>query len=169
MTQDESTLIHREYVSGRPFEAVIEAFEAVVGTLDDASLQEAVTASSDEAGFEARLRAFEGSSGFMKFFVADHGAWLARVGQKARARMYVIGNPLIARTMLRHDVAMGLHVPVRVLIYEHRGDGKCHLGYDVPSSLMARLGNEELLVAARKLDDKLARLAEQVTGDSARG
>ncbi|MFY0583997.1 DUF302 domain-containing protein [Cystobacter fuscus] len=93
---------------------------------------------------------------------------MARVGQKARARMYVIGNPLIARTMLRHDVAMGLHVPVRVLIHEHR-DGKCHLGYDVPSSLMARLGNEELLVAARKLDDKLALLAEQVTGDSARG
>ncbi|WNG23752.1 DUF302 domain-containing protein [Cystobacter fuscus] len=168
MIQDESTLIHREYVSDRPFEAVVEAFEAVVGTLEDPSLQEALTASGDEAGFEARLRAAEGPSGFMKFFVADHGAWLARVGQKARARMYVIGNPLIARTMLRHDVAMGLHVPVRVLIHEHR-DGKCHLGYDVPSSLMARLGNEELLVAARKLDDKLALLAEQVTGDSARG
>ena len=38
----------------------------------------------------------------------DHGVWLARIGLNASARMYTIGNPLIARTMLEHDIAAGL-------------------------------------------------------------
>jgi uncharacterized protein (DUF302 family) len=31
--------------------------------------------------------------------------------------MYTIGNALIAITMLRHDIRVGLNVPVRVTIY----------------------------------------------------
>jgi len=50
----------------------------------------------------------------MRFFTPDHSAWMARVGLNARARMYTIGNPLIARTMLEHDLAAGLNVPVPV-------------------------------------------------------
>jgi hypothetical protein len=32
--------------------------------------------------------------------------------------MYTIGNPLIAPTMLKHDLGAGLDVPVRLMIYE---------------------------------------------------
>jgi uncharacterized protein (DUF302 family) len=52
----------------------------------------------------------------MRFLTVDHGAWLARIGLNARARMYTIGNPLIARTILKHDIAAGLNVPVRLMI-----------------------------------------------------
>ena len=41
------------------------------------------------------------------------------------------------------------------------------LVYDLPSSLMSRLGNEELIVSARKLDEKLRLLAERSTAAAA--
>src|SRR3546814_9575224 len=68
--------------------------------------------------FKAAFRLREGSSGFMRFSVIDHGRWLAVMGRQAQALMIVLGNPLIAWTMLRHDVAAGLNVPVRLSIHE---------------------------------------------------
>jgi hypothetical protein len=44
---------------------------------------------------------------------------LARIGLDAKARMYTIGNPLIARTMIQHDLGVGLNVPIRLMIFEH--------------------------------------------------
>ncbi len=116
--QDKSTLIHCEHVSTRSFDEVVAAFSAAVGAGDGESFRKAVGAATGPEDFEARMRALEGSSGFMLFLETDHGAWMARAGLKARAKLYIIGNPLIARTMIEHDIGVGLHVPVRVLIYE---------------------------------------------------
>jgi hypothetical protein len=52
---------------------------------------------------------------------------------------------------------------LRVVAYEAK-DGRTHFAYDRPSSCMDRLGNGELGAAARKLDAKLAALADRVTG-----
>ena len=98
--QDESTLIHCEHVSTRPFHEVVVAFEAAVGPGDGETFRQTVEASTGPDDFEARMRAAEGSSGFMLFLAADHGAWMARIGLNARAKLYIIGNPLIARTMM---------------------------------------------------------------------
>jgi uncharacterized protein (DUF302 family) len=165
--QDESTLIHREHVSARSFDEVVAAFNAVVGRASGGALREAVEASRGADEFEARMRALEGSSGFMLFFEADHGAWMARVGRQARAKLYIIGNPLIARTMMEHDIGVGLNVPVRVLIYEDQRTGTCRLAYDLPSSLMGRLKNDRVTAAAKSLDEKLTALAETATGAAA--
>jgi uncharacterized protein (DUF302 family) len=165
--QNESTLIHREHVSGRTFEVVVTAFEAAVGTIDEESFHAAVRASAGADQFERRMRAFEGSSGFMRFMRIDHGAWMSRIGLAAKAILYILGNPLIARTLLEHDIRAGLNVPVRAMIYEDQRSGACRFAYDLPSSLMAPLGNEKLLAAARRLDEKLAALAESVTGAAA--
>jgi uncharacterized protein (DUF302 family) len=165
--QDESILIHREHVSNRSFDAVVAAFEAAVGVAGQESFLAAVEASGSAGDFERRVRAFEGSSGLMRFLAIDHGAWMSRIGLAARAKLYILGNPLIARTMLEHDIGAGLNVPVRAMIYEDPHTGKCRFSYDLPSSLMARLGNEKLLTAARLLDEKLVALAVSVTGASA--
>ena len=162
--QDESTLIHREHVSNRSFDAVVAAFEAAVGMADEKAFKDAVRDSAGSEDFERRIRAFEGPSGFMLFMRIDHGAWMSRIGLAARANLYILGNPLIARTMLKHDIGAGLNVPVRAMIYEDPNSGACRFAYDLPSSLMARLGDENLLAAARRLDDKLTTLAETVTG-----
>jgi uncharacterized protein (DUF302 family) len=165
--QDESTLIHCEYVSARSFDQVVAAFRVAVGTGDGERMRKAVEASTGPNDFEALMRASEGPSGFMLFWEADHGAWMARVGLQARAKLYIIGNPLIARTMIQHDIGVGLNVPVRVLIYEEPATGTCRLAYDLPSSLMGRLKNDRVTAAARLLDQKLSALAEAATGASA--
>jgi hypothetical protein len=74
----------------------------------------------------------------------------------------ILGNPLIAITMLRHDVSAGLFAPVEFLLVEE-GEGRSSLTYVKPSSLMVVEPNPELRSAAEELDAKLAALAEKVT------
>jgi uncharacterized protein (DUF302 family) len=154
---------HREYSTARSFEEVVTAFEVAVGTLEDIGVPSIVAASKDVADFEARIHKTLGPSGFTRFFTADHGEWLAFIGQPAKVR----GNPLIAITMLRHDIRVGLNVPVRVTIYRDDASGTTRFGYDEPSTLMSGLDNKDVTAAAEKLDAKLAALAEQVTGAQA--
>jgi len=162
--KDESVLIHCEHVSERAFDEVVSAFEKAVGVADSAAFQKAVAASIDEKDFEKRVQSFEGPSGFMRFLDIDHGAWMTRIGLKTKCKLYILGNPLIARTMLKHNLGVGLNVPVRAMIYEDQKTGKTRLAYDLPSSLMARLGDENVTEAAKKLDEKLEALAKAVTG-----
>jgi uncharacterized protein (DUF302 family) len=154
---------HNEHVTRLPFEEVIQAFERAVGSVEGV-FDDLVAMSHDTAEFERLVREREGSSGFMRFFTADHGVWGRLEGMEFRARLYIIGNPLIAMTMLRHEVAAGLNVPVRIMIYEDVGSGTTRFVYDLPSSLMSVLGNEQVMNAARKLDEKLITLAVDVTG-----
>ncbi len=162
----ETRLIHCEHISDRPYEAVVAALEASLGAMDGHRFRDELAASKDAVDFEQRMRAGEGPSGFMTFFAADHGAWLSLLGQPAKAKLFVLGNPLIARTMLKYDVSIGLNVPVRVIAYEG-ADGQARIAYDLPSSLMAYTGDEALLDAARRLDAKLETLAEAATGVAA--
>jgi uncharacterized protein (DUF302 family) len=161
------TIHHNEHISSRSFEEVVSAFEAAVGSVENIGL-EALSASTKSAEeFESQVKSRESTSGFMRFFTADHGVWMARVGLNARARMYTIGNPLIARTMLEHDIAAGLNVPVRLMIYEEPASRTTRLAYDLPSSLMSGLKNEEVNAAAKKLDAKLIALAVHAAGAEA--
>jgi uncharacterized protein (DUF302 family) len=160
---DPFTAEHVEYASSRSFEAVIATFEAVTGDISGDHFERELAASKDVPDFERRIRSYEGDSGFMRFQTLDHGAWSALYGDPFKARLYILGNPLIARTMMQYDLRVGLNVPVRLLIYETAA-GEVRLGYDLPSSLMSRLVNADVTAAARKLDAKLAALAERVTG-----
>jgi hypothetical protein len=98
---------HNEHVSSRSSEEVVSAFESVVGSVEETGFPALLATTKSAEEFESRVKSREGTSGFMRFFTADHGAWLARIGLNAKARMYTIGNPLIARTMLKHDIAAG--------------------------------------------------------------
>jgi Domain of unknown function DUF302 len=96
---------------------VIAAFEAATGTITSDDFRQAVAASGGNvADFETRIHAFEGSSALMRFLDIDHSAWMKILGIPGRSRLYILGNPLIAATMVRHDLGAGLNVPVRVLL-----------------------------------------------------
>lgn len=153
-----------EHVSDRTFNAVIKALEAATGSVEIGRYVEEVKTISSRDDFEQVMHTHEGSSGFMRFLTIDHGGWMRKFeGAKLRSVMYTIGNPLIARTMLRHDMAAGLNVPVRIHIYEG-SDGQTRVGYYQPSSLMSAFGNEGVTNACRALDGKLAQLAKEVAG-----
>jgi uncharacterized protein (DUF302 family) len=160
------TVHHHEHVSSQPFQEVVNVFESAVGSLEDSGFPELVAATKSAKEFESQVKR-ESTSGFMRFLTVDHGAWLARIGLNAKARMYTIGNPLIARTMLEHDIAAGLNVPVRLMIYEDAVNRTTRLTYDLPSSLMSGLQNEKVTAAAKKLDAKLIALAVHATGTEA--
>jgi len=153
-----------EYVSDLPFESVIEAFEKATGSVEGGGFTKIAAAAHGKEDFEQLVREQEKTSGFMRFLTVDHGAWMRRFESgTTQSKMYTIGNPLIARTMLRHEMAAGLNVPVRVHIFED-AEKKVHFGYHVPSSLMSVYGNAEVMKACEALDAKLDRLARAVTG-----
>lgn len=157
------TVQHVTFVSKRPFSEVVKAFVHNVGRLEEAGWSSIPASSKDAAEFEDRVKQTLGPSGFTRFLTIDHGEWLRIQGIEAKFMLYIIGNPLIAITMLRHNIEAGLDVPVRLAIFEdERGDTK--LVYNTPSSLMGGLGNAELTTAARQLDAKLLALGEMVTG-----
>ena len=114
---------HVVYTTTRSFDDVVKAFETVVGTFEDVGFAPITAAAKDVGDFEARVNAKIGPSGFTRFLTLDHGEWLNFFGKGSQARQYVIGNPLIAITMLRHDIRVGLNVPVRVYIYWDDGSG----------------------------------------------
>jgi uncharacterized protein (DUF302 family) len=162
MQVDSFAVEHREYTSDHGFEQVVAAFERLVPRVDGATLAVEVTRAAGADELEAYLGGQAGASGFMRFTEFDHGAWLAKFGRTAKIRSYILGNPLVARTMIVHDPGVGLNVPVRLLIYEG-SDRRTRVAYDVPSTLMSRLKSPEVTKAALLLDDKLRTLAEEVT------
>jgi len=165
--RQEYTVQHIEHISSHSFDQVIADFEALVGCVENGAFKQLAAAATDEEDFKKRVQEHEGKSGFMQFLLVDHGAWLPHVGINGKkARMYTIGNPLIAQTMLKYDLRVGLNVPVRLMIYENSIDNTVRLAYDLPSSLMSRLNNENVTTAAKKLDAKLHELCENVAGGS---
>lgn len=158
---------HNDHVSSRSFDEVVRAFEAAVGSVENIGLEALSASTKSDEEFESQVKSRESTNGFMRFFTADHGVWMAGVGLNARARMYTIGNPLIARTMLEHDIAAELNVPVRLIIYEEPASRITRLAYDLPSSLMSGLKNEKVTAAGKKLDAKLIALAVHATGAEA--
>ncbi len=114
--------------------------------------------------YEREVQSHVGPSGFMLFGSLNHSGWIAKTGIQREVLRLIIGNPLIAITMIRHDVTAGLFAPVELLVTEE-DNGTSALTYVLPSSLMVVEPNPPLLSAAGDLDAKLAALAAKVTGD----
>jgi uncharacterized protein (DUF302 family) len=133
--------------------------------MDPTIIPREVAAAASPADFETRIRAYKGRSGFMRFLTNDHGAWMSKMGMKAKIRSYIIGNPLVAQTMIAHDPGVGLNVPIRIVIYQ-TASGETRLAYDLPSSLMSRLKNPDVAAGAVKLDAKLRALATLASGET---
>jgi uncharacterized protein (DUF302 family) len=141
--------------------------DVIAGLLDDVGHQPAPIsgfAAQCETwdDYQAAVERYVGPSGFMLFASFDHGDWITKAGIDQRVVRFIIGNPLIAITMLRHDVTAGLFAPVELLVVEEPGGGSS-LTYVRPSSLMVVEPNAPLLAAAEDLDAKLNALAAKVT------
>lgn len=153
--------IRVRYPSIKGFDELVSALLADIGE-KPVPINEIAATHDDWQSYRQEVEKYVGPSGFMLFGLFDHGAWIARAGIDRKAIRVILGNPLIAITMLRHDVTAGLFAPVELLLLDE-GSGSS-LTYVRPSSLMVVEPNPELLSAAEKLDAKLAALAEKVTG-----
>ena len=152
------------YDSAKSYDELLAALLADIGDTPVRINEIAVAADSWQA-YQEKVEPHAGPSGFMLFALLDHGAWIAKAGIDRKVMRVILGNPLIAITMLRHDVSAGLFAPVELLVMDER-DNRSSLSYVKPSSLMVVEHNPELLSAAEKLDAKLAALANKVTSGS---
>lgn len=153
--------VRLRFDSSKSFDDLVAALLAEVGETPIPIDDIAVKFTSWDS-YEREVRAHVGRSGFMLFAQWNHGGWINKAGIDKQVLRVVIGNPLIAITMLRHDVTAGLFAPVELLLTEE-ADGRSALTYVLPSSLMVVELNRPLLQAANDLDAKLASLAASVT------
>lgn len=152
--------IRMRYTSAKVYEDLVAALLADIGSAP-VLINDVAAATGDWESYCREVESHVGPSGFMLFGVIDHGAWLNKVGINRKALRVILGNPLIAITMIRHDVTAGLFAPVELLILDEP-DGGTSLTYVKPSSLMVIEDNPELYSAAQQLDAKLAALAAKV-------
>ncbi|WP_445170012.1 DUF302 domain-containing protein [Mycolicibacterium sp. Dal123E01] len=148
------------YDSTKSYDELLAALLADIGE-QPVPINDISAVDGDWQSYEQAVEKYVGPSGFMLFGLFDHGAWITKAGIQRRVLRVVLGNPLIAITMIRHDVTAGLFAPVELLLLDE-GDGSS-LTYVTPSSLMVVEPNPELLSAAEALDAKLAALAAKVT------
>lgn len=151
--------------STRSFDEVRLHLRKVVGTtiIPQGGSQEAGSTPTREQ-FEQAIRSQVGESDFTLFFALDYGQWLPLFGIKRKVMRWILGNPLIAITVIRHDITASLFAPVELLLVENEsGEGSIVI-YDLPSSLMVIEPNPALLAAVRVLDQKLQALVSRVTG-----
>lgn len=161
MTETRFEGVRVRYASTKSYDELLAALLADIGE-QPVPINDFATTTDSWESFQAQVESHVGPSGFMLFGVFDHGAWITKAGIDRKVARVILGNPLIAITMLRHDVTAGLFAPVELLIADE-GAGSS-LTYVKPSSLMVVAPNPELLEAATDLDAKLAMLAQKVTG-----
>jgi uncharacterized protein (DUF302 family) len=148
------------YDSATSYDELVAALLADIGE-QPVPIDEFPKAFKTWDSYEQKVQSYVGPSGFMLFGLFNHGGWITKAGIDRKVLRVILGNPLIAITMLRHDVTAGLFAPVELLIADER-DGRSSLTYVKPSSLMVVEPNPELLSAATELDTKLAALAAKV-------
>ena len=151
--------------STRSFEEVLLNLQQVVGktTIPQGSPQEPGEVPTREQ-FEQAIQSQVGESDFTLFFAMDYGQWLPLFGIQRKVMRWILGNPLIAITMIQHDITASLFAPVELLLVENESGEGSTVIYDLPSSLMVIEPNPALLAAARVLDQKLEKLVSRVTG-----
>ncbi|OBK20574.1 hypothetical protein A5634_12670 [Mycobacterium asiaticum] len=152
--------VRLRYESTKSYDGLVAALLADIGERP-VPIDEVAQRFESWDAYQEKVETHVGTSGFMLFGLFDHGAWIGKAGIKRKALRVILGNPLIAITMLRHDVTAGLFAPVELLILDEPNGSS--LTYVKPSSLMVVEPNPELLSAARELDAKLAALAAKVT------
>ncbi len=150
------------------FEEVLSSLRQSMGDARAPGAVAAPKAAITQAEYIQDVEDLAGESGFMLFHEIDHGSWLPAFGIGRRAVRLILGNPLLAITMIRHDITAALFAPVEVLVTEQEGGQGTAIAYVRPSSLMVIEENAPLREAAEALDRKLDALIAKATGEEFR-
>jgi len=146
------------FISNKPYGEILTKLKAGVGHTDMAAFGKKIAAAQTEPELEKVVNDVVGSRGLMEFAEFDMGAVLQKeLGPKAsRSTRFLIGNPLVMKSMAKYVPDAASYAPVTILVDE-RPDG-VHLTYDTMASHLAPYGNDESLKVARKLDEEVRAL-----------
>lgn len=145
------------------------SFEDFVWTLENRVLQFisqdwSTTLNSDPDNFENYVRGLAGVAGLVIFSVQDHGPLLSNAGFPAKAKQYMLGNPISAVKITKLDLGAALYAPLRILVYQD-GEGDVFVCYDLPSSLFSRFG-DAVRNLVKGLDDLIYQTVIQADNSS---
>jgi uncharacterized protein (DUF302 family) len=146
----------------KTFSETCSRFESRMGRIDYAVFDKKLSERESETAIRNYVKGIEGPLGLMIFNAIDHGLLLSLAGKTARAKQYIVGNPLIALQMTQKDVRAGLYAPLRIYIREG-GPNKSVIEYDLPSTLFGQFQNAEVDRVAMTLDQKLEAAIEYVS------
>ncbi len=145
------------------FDDVLSRLKERTGKSAIPLINEVAASAHSQEQFAAEVtRQFVGTSGFMIFSEIEHTTWISRYGINRRVLRIILGNPLLAITMMREDISAGLFAPVEILLVANGSGTTLH--YVQPSTLMVVTDNPPLKTAALELDRKLALLISDITG-----
>lgn len=144
---------------GESFGDVVRQYEQLIPVADLAAFARAQN--WDET---TQLAAHVAPHGFMRYHRVDITGAMAGSSTTRPALQYLMGNHVIAEQMYRHDPAVMLHAPLRVLIFEDPQYGTT-LAVDQPSLLFASYGIPAITAVGLKLDGLLADLIRLLDAD----
>jgi uncharacterized protein (DUF302 family) len=143
---------HRSFLIERAYDEFTGRVEQILGRFVPSKLKGLTPDAATHA-----LKSMEGEQGFMIIQIIDHGADLLLVGQRRKARLYLVGNPLLAIDVNRHDIRAALYAPLRVLVFEPE-PGRTIVEFDQPSTLFGQFGRSEVTAVGVDDDGKLERI-----------
>ncbi|TFK75963.1 hypothetical protein BDN72DRAFT_831397 [Pluteus cervinus] len=145
---------------------VISRLETQTNKTGSQSLLPKVRTATTREEIENIVKTITGDRDFLYFTQYDHGSWMNIYNSNVngpKAIVFVIGNPLIAQGIMRHDLRSALNIPPRLLILEKDDHSGSKVVYHLPSSVMALSNGSELKAATLDLDDRLRRLVAHIT------
>ncbi|KAI0311782.1 hypothetical protein OF83DRAFT_1068250 [Amylostereum chailletii] len=157
------------YNTDLPVQEVLRRLDALLNrNKSEGRITSAIRAAKSPRELESRLKEVTGEH-FGFFLETKHSNWLRMYLERddiPDARVYTLGNPLVAATMMRHDLLAGLYVPLRLMIMGKTAEGGrgTRVVYDLPSSMIAGGDRGELRRAAEELDRMLEELVQKITG-----
>ena len=97
-------------------------------------------------------------NGMMVLAEVDHGKILSMTGLKLKAKLFLVGNPMVGKQLFEQNHSVGLYIPLRLYVYTD-ANGKTFVEYDKPSSLLSQFNDEKIGMVAKMLDEKIGGLA----------
>ncbi|KAF8351515.1 hypothetical protein F5887DRAFT_862962, partial [Amanita rubescens] len=147
-----------------PFTEVIARLDSAVNKEGSNQIISQLRNASTREQLEKIVNDIRGESDFLYFLELNHHRWLNVYEGKRHPAIvaYTIGNPLIAQTIVKHDVRAALNIPLRLLIVENPEGPSTSIIYQLPSSVMVLADDPELRDAAEALDLKLENLLTRI-------
>jgi uncharacterized protein (DUF302 family) len=138
---------------------LVAAFERELGRWDSSAGALLVKRKAPWSEVEREVARMAGPRGLMVIESIDQGQVTSLSGSSNRCALYLVGNPVIANSILTVDPKGGLYVPFRVALYQNAGAKGGSVVYDRPSSFLAQLDHPELTEIGAQLDDKIDAVA----------
>ncbi len=151
-------------VSSKPFDEVVKTVSASVGHPEMETFRNQLMAASTETELEQIVGDAVSSIELMEFYQLDAGMVMQKeLGPAApKSIRFLIGNPVIMKTMAKQIPDAASYAPVTILVDE-RQDG-VHISYDTMASCLATYGSAEASRIAEDLDNKVRSLMTLAAG-----